>query len=178
MQPRQKKGYAMKICLVQHGLSVSEEVDPARPLSDKGRKDVEKIAEFLKGVGLKVSIIQHSGKTRAAQTAEIINAKITPSNGILQKQGLAPNDPVRPIRDEILKAQEDLMIVGHLPFLNKLASRLLGGKEDQEFIAFQQGGIVCLEKANDDTWRIGWMIVPGLLKYRTQVFNASTIMSL
>jgi len=52
----------MKVYLVQHGQSVSEDVDPARPLSEKGQKDMEKVARFLKGVNLKITIIFKAGK--------------------------------------------------------------------------------------------------------------------
>ena len=37
----------MSVYLVQHGDSVSKDVDLARPLSEKGRRDVEKVADFL-----------------------------------------------------------------------------------------------------------------------------------
>jgi phosphohistidine phosphatase len=151
---------AMKVYLVQHGQSVSEEVDPARPLSEKGQKDMEKVARFLKSVNLKISVILQSGKTRATQTAEILNPKVTSSEGIMKKQGLAPNDPIDPWVEELNKSPDDVMIVGHLPFLSRLASRLLGREE--ELISFQPGGIVCLEKMEHLQWRIRWMVVPEL----------------
>jgi phosphohistidine phosphatase len=91
----------MKVYLFQHGQSVSEDVDPARPLSEKGQKDVEKVAQFLKGINLKISVILQSGKTRATQTAEILNPKVTSAEGVMKKQGLAPNDPVDPWVDEL-----------------------------------------------------------------------------
>jgi len=151
----------MKVYLVQHGQSVSEDIDPARPLSEKGQKDVQKIAQFLKGINLEISVILQSGKTRATQTAEILNPKATSSKGIMKKQGLAPNDPVDPWVEELNKSPDDIMIVGHLPFLSKLASRLLGREE--EVINFQPAGIVCLEKIEPLPWRIRWMVVPELL---------------
>jgi phosphohistidine phosphatase SixA len=151
----------MKVYLVQHGQSVSEDVDPSRPLSEKGQKEVEKLAQFLKGLNLKIRVIFQSGKTRATQTAEILNPKVTSSGGIMKKQGLAPNDPVDPWLEELNKSPDDVMIVGHLPFLSRLASRLLGREE--EVINFQPGGIVCLEKMEHSQWQIRWMVVPELL---------------
>ena len=151
----------MKVYLVQHGQSVSEDVDPARPLSEKGKNDVEKVAKFLKGINLKVSVILQSEKTRAIQTAEILHPKVTAAEGVMKKQGLAPNDPVDPWMDDLNKSLDDVMIVGHLPFLSTLTSQLLGKKE--EVINFQPGGIVCLEKMEPLTWRIRWVVVPELL---------------
>jgi phosphohistidine phosphatase len=55
------------------------------------------------------------------------------------------------------------MIVGHLPFLSKLASLLLTGSESSETVAFKQGGIVCLKCKDKNLWQIDWMITPELL---------------
>ena len=153
----------MKVYLVQHGEPVSKDVDPDRPLSDKGRNDVEMVSELLKKMGLKVNVIQQSGKTRAVQTAEMLNSQITSLKGVIKKDGISPNDPVEPLKGELVQTQEDIMVVGHLPFLSKLATSLLKGTEGQDLIAFQQGGVVCLERVDLDSWRIGWMIVPELL---------------
>ena len=126
--PEEKK--TIKVYLVQHGNVVSKEINPERPLSDKGRKDVEKIAGLLKKIKLNVNVIQHSEELRATQTAEILHSTIKSIRDIVQKNNLAPNDPIEPLWYEIMKAHEDLLIVGHLPFLSRLASRLLSGKAD------------------------------------------------
>ncbi len=153
----------MKVYLVQHGEPVSKDVDPARPLNDRGRRDVEKVGTFLKVANVKVAVILQSGKTRAAQTAEILNGKIGAVKGVVEKEGLAPNAPVDPLRDELMETQEDVMIVGHLPFLAKLATSLMGGTEEQSFVGFKQGVVVCLEKGEVGNWQLGWMIIPELL---------------
>ena len=150
----------MKVYLIQHGQSVSEEINPSRPLSEKGQKDIEKIAQWLKKLEIKVSIIYQSGKKRATQTAEIINSKITSLNGIKQRDGLAPNDSVDPWVNELNKIGEDLIIVSHLPFLSRLTSRLLNKKEDDEIVAFEPGGVVCLERFKETQWWIRWIVLP------------------
>jgi phosphohistidine phosphatase len=55
------------------------------------------------------------------------------------------------------------MIVGHLPFLDKLASALLCGNENQKVVSFQYGCIVKLVR-NDETkaWSIKWMVIPDI----------------
>lgn len=151
----------MKLYLLQHGEAHPEQVDPARSLTQKGRKDVLKVAKFLQRRGVEVDTIWHSTKTRAIQTAEIL-AKSVRAKSIEQKQGLAPNDPVETIEDELAKTEKDLMIVGHLPFLQKLASLLLTDSESQDLIAFRQGGVVCLEH-EQGKWEIVWMITPELI---------------
>lgn len=153
----------MKVYLVQHGEPVSKDVDPDRPLSDKGRQDVEKVGTFLKGANVKVAGILQSGKTRAAQTAEILNGKLSAERGVVEKENIGPTDSVDPVRDELMETQEDVMIVGHLPFLAKLATALMGGAEQQNAVGFRQGGVVCLEKGEAGNWQLGWMIIPELL---------------
>jgi len=55
------------------------------------------------------------------------------------------------------------MIVGHLPFLGKLASLLLTGCESANTVAFKQGGIVCLSRSELKQWQINWMVTPEIL---------------
>ncbi len=153
----------MRIYLVQHGESLPEAVDPERPLSDKGRADISKTAGFLKGK-ITIDTIWHSTKLRARQTAEIIGKALLPEKGLAEKQGLAPNDPADIIKNEILKeSHEHLMIVGHLPFMARLASLLLTGSDSGSIVSFRQGGVLCLELTDKNTWTLAWIIFPELL---------------
>lgn len=155
----------MKLYLVQHGECVAEEVDPSRPLTEPGKADVEKMANFLKRAGISIEIIWHSTKLRAKQTAHLLGEILLPSQGIWEKEGLAPNDPVDPVKEEILnQGLENLMIVGHLPLLSKLVSLFLTGSETHPVVRFRQGGIVCLEQDEKGNWAITWMMIPDLLK--------------
>jgi len=153
----------MKLYLIQHGEATTEEVDPSRPLTAKGRSDVQKIASFLKGAGVCLKDILQSGKTRARETAEIIGAHLGPDCQVREREGLAPNDPVSALANELSGMDNDLMIVSHLPFLGKLASTLLTGSESKNVVAFRQGGVVCLQRNEDQSWQVAWMVTPELL---------------
>ena len=154
----------MKLYLIQHGEATPEEVNPSRPLTSKGSQDVKKIASFLAQAGLGLISIRHSGKLRARQTAEIIAASLGPGCQVQQAENLSPNDPVRNLIEEIGKMNTDLMVVGHLPFLGKLASALLTGSKSKNPVAFRQGGVVCLQRNEDQTWQVAWMVTPDVLK--------------
>jgi len=53
------------------------------------------------------------------------------------------------------------MIVGHLPFLARLASYLVMGSEEPPLVRFRYGGVVCLERTGEgEPWMVSWMIVP------------------
>jgi phosphohistidine phosphatase len=154
----------MKLYLVQHGEATTEEVDPSRPLTAKGQSDVQKIASFLKGAGLSPMVIFQSGKTRARQTAEILATQLGPDFQVKEREGLTPHDPVKALANEMSGVGDDLMIVGHLPFLGKLASTLLAGAELKNLVAFRQGGLVCLQRNEDKTWQLAWMVTPELFR--------------
>ena len=151
----------MNIYLIQHGEAEPENVNPERPLTQKGRNDVLKTAEFMEKAGIKVDEVWHSSKLRAKQTAEII-AKTLGLKDPIEKEGLKPNDPVSPISDQIEEENKNIIIASHLPFLSKLSALLVCGKENQQVIAFKQGGVVCLEK-QESGWIVSWMIVPEVL---------------
>ncbi len=151
----------MKLYLVQHAEAKEKEEDPSRPLSEKGLKDVEKMANFLKGK-IKVAKILHSGKLRAKQTAERLNESIQSSEGIKEVDDLAPLDDPRIWEKKLRDEEKDVMIVGHLPYLGKLAGLLLVNDQNRTIINFKMGGIVCLEKNAD--WSLQWILTPQILE--------------
>jgi phosphohistidine phosphatase len=146
---------------VQHGEAVPEGVDPARPLSPSGQADVARIASFLAAGGVRIGRIMHSGKQRAEQTAEILGAAL--GSAPEARAGLDPKDPTGSVAHEAAAWDQDVMLVGHLPFMAKLASRLAAGHEDAGVVAFQPGTIVCLERGEQQRWAIAWMIRPEVV---------------
>jgi phosphohistidine phosphatase len=55
------------------------------------------------------------------------------------------------------------MLVGHLPFLEKLTSLLLCGDENARLVLFRYGGIVCLEQKGDKGWGVKWVFTPEMV---------------
>ncbi len=153
----------MKVYLVRHGDAVSSGVDPQRPLSEQGRADTLKIALFIGPLEISVEHIWHSGKLRAAQTAEILAGTVAVEKGCSSREGLGPNGDVTVIAEELEAYDMNLMIVGHLPFVGYLSSLLAAGKETADVVAFDAGAIVCLNRRNHGRWQINWMITPKLL---------------
>src|SRR5262245_23731251 len=93
----------MNLYLVQHGAAKSEADDPARPLTEDGRRAVERLAEFLAARGVRIDRVEHSDKLRARQSAEILAARLAPFRGPLEVAGLAPNDDVEPTRVRLME---------------------------------------------------------------------------
>ena len=155
----------MKLYLVQHAEAKREEEDPARPLSEKGWKDIKKkIADFLKGKGIKVSKILHSGKLRTKQTAETLAESIHSSEGVKETEGLLPMDNPSVWEKKLKEESEDTVLVGHLPHLSKLAGLLLTGDQERKPIDFRMGGVICMEKNEAGNWSLQWILTPQILE--------------
>lgn len=155
----------MKIYLVQHADAVAKQQDPARPLSEKGRTDTERMASFLARSGVKGGRVIHSGKLRALETALLLAQVIGPGNVVEEAEdGLAPNDPTDRLTDAITgwPPDEDVIVVGHLPFMNRMVSVLTAGSDEAGVVAFEPGTIVCLDET-EDGWSVEWMVRPSLL---------------
>ena len=152
----------MKVYFVRHGEAVSSGVDPKRPLSEQGLADVRKVASFIEPLKISVEHIWHSGKLRAAQTAEVMTSVVVVKD-YSAHESLGPNDDVKIIAEELEAYDTDLMIVGHLPFLAYLTSLLVASKETANVVAFDAGSIACLNRGDPGRWQIEWMITPKLL---------------
>ena len=154
----------MKLYLVQHGEAKSKDEDEERPLTDQGSLDVERVAAFLKGAGIEAKKVIHSGKLRAKQTAEILQDAISSKAKPKSHDGINPNDEPDPLVEEIAKWTDDTMIVGHLPFMSGLVSLMITNEAVIPIASYEPGSVVCLEKGENDTWTICWMLRPELLK--------------
>ncbi|KPK97509.1 MAG: hypothetical protein AMJ95_08555 [Omnitrophica WOR_2 bacterium SM23_72] len=153
----------MRLYLVQHGEAFSEDVNPDRPLTEKGKADSQKTAEFLKKSGITVNSIWHSTKTRSRETASIFARELSVKR-VEQKDGLSPKDPVDKVSLSITNMEEDMMIVGHIPFLQKLASVLLTGSGSSGIVKFSMAGCVCLERVERSKWMLVFAVPADLLR--------------
>ena len=153
---------AVTVYLVQHGQAKPEDEDPQRPLTDRGVDDVTNVARLATDAfGVRPQRIIHSGKTRARQTAEIWGRMM--DVGVEQGEGLAPNDDPGPWAARLAAETRDLMLVGHLPHLAKLAGLLLTGDPSRALVGFQQGGVFGMERV-DGQWVVRLLLPPATLR--------------
>jgi phosphohistidine phosphatase len=143
----------VRLFLVQHGEAKSEEEDPERPLTGRGARDVRQVIGLATGIGaISVERIVHSGKRRAEQTAaawgEVLGVPVEAAGG------LAPRDDPSTWASRVVSATAEVMLVGHLPHLAKLAGLLVAGDADRLVVAFRPGGIVGLAQG-----ATGWSVV-------------------
>lgn len=142
---------------MQHGEAVAASVDAEKTLSPKGLRDTRALAEACARHRIEAVEVIHSGKARARQTAELLAKAL--NLPVHAAAGLDPLDPVRPFADGC-GAMRSTIVVGHLPFLERLAALLLAGREDPPVLAFQRGGMACLEHTPHGIWCILWTAYP------------------
>jgi phosphohistidine phosphatase len=87
--------------------------------------------------------------------------------------GLQPFDRVKPIAKEINRAACALMIVGHEPFLGRLASRLVVGRASKPIVELDKPSIVCLIRNEAQEWRVHWMLSPQPIDQAAQTSEQS-----
>jgi phosphohistidine phosphatase len=158
----------MMLYLMQHAQAVPETVDPQRPLSPEGRAAIERVAARAAQLALPVEHIYHSGKLRARQTAELLAEGLSLEGQAEELEGLGPKDHAAPLarwlREEAQKqAIGGLVLVSHLPLLERLASLLLTGDEETGVIAFQYAALVALAPKEDGKqFSVHWLLTPEL----------------
>ncbi len=148
----------MQIYLVQHGKSKPKEEDPRKSLTSEGEDEVRRMAQTAGAYKVQTSVIIHSGKKRSTRTAEIIADFLRPAQGTQTGENLNPLDDVLPWAQKI---EDRIMLVGHLPFLERLANLLVAEDPEKRVIKFQNGAIICLEK-EDQGWHIKWCLMPRI----------------
>lgn len=157
----------MRLFLVRHGEATSKDENPERPLTEDGARAARDVATVLKRAGaLRVAEIRHSTKRRARETAEIFAAECGDGARVIEVEGLEPLADVSAMVQDLATADDHVMLVGHLPYLDRLACRLVAGNPEREAFTFEASGVLCLERHDlngQPTWTVEWMLSPDLI---------------
>ncbi len=152
----------MPLYLVQHGQSLPKDVDPDQGLSETGVAETERIARVARDYQVNVGQILHSVKARARKTAAVFAAALNPPGGVKEVEGLKPMDAVAAFAAAI-RPDTNTMLVGHLPFMERMTSYLVTGSIDKPVFKFQNSGIVCLDQDPEtQSWIIVWTLMPHI----------------
>ncbi len=110
-----------------------------------------------------LSRILHSGKTRARHTAELLAEGLQCDRPVDAVANLNPNDSVNEWVERAGDWNEDTLLVGHMPFMGELASRLVNAEGPTAVVEFCPGSVVCLRRNEDSGWQVFWMIRPEIV---------------
>jgi phosphohistidine phosphatase len=139
----------MMLYLMRHGDARDGFDDARRALSKDGVREAELAGEFLKRSGARVGAIYHSTLLRSGQTAEIVARALGLTENLHERCDLLPGDSVLLFADGLEKleiGEAGAIVVGHLPFVEDLASLLLSGSESGVSIRFTTGSLIGLER--------------------------------
>ena len=167
----------MNLYLLRHGIAVDPSSpefpkDADRPLTPKGRRRLLQIARAMKSMSISFDTILSSPYVRAADTAQII-AKALKRQKRLQLTGdLTPGgDPQALVRslNELRPQPENVLLVGHEPYLSKFIALLTAGNTAME-IDLKKGGLCKLETESLRCLRcatLGWLLTPRQMALMT-----------
>jgi len=159
----------MKLYLVRHAIAedlTNQEDDSLRPLTEKGREKMKRIAQALEELGVQPDLIVSSPYVRASQTASILAKELNYKEEMAYSDFLVPmaepDDMIGEINEKF--SVDELMLVGHEPNLSSLASVLLAGSPDLS-INFKKGGVCCLSVDDlhyDRKATLEWLVTPKI----------------
>lgn len=148
----------MRLYLVHHGDAVGPDVDIRRPLSETGRGSVERLAAAAAELGARPTVVWHSGKLRARQTAEAYWRACNALAEFGATRDLQPDDPPGWMRDRLRFESRDVLLAGHYPHLPRLLASLRGEPEGA-LAGFPPHGVVALRTDDDgQTWVEEWRL--------------------
>ncbi len=158
-------GVGMRLYLVRHAEANLEEHSPEKELSDRGYKEIERVAAHVAGLSVELCCIFHSDKLRAVGTAKVLAAHLSPAKGAVKLDGLDPTDDPEIVARLITEkgADTSMMLVGHLPHLSRLAALLLTGDKDKRVVSFSNASVVSLKRCADGVWVVEWMLTPQVV---------------
>jgi phosphohistidine phosphatase len=147
------------IFLMRHADAVSDEIDEARPLSQRGRDQVARVCEALSKVpGIDPAEVWHSPLVRSRQTAELLVAGLGLKAPLVLVGGVTPDDDPARIAAVLDAETRDILVVSHEPLLGVLASLMVHGPmRSGVYYPFPKAGFVRLRREGD-AWKSQWLV--------------------
>jgi phosphohistidine phosphatase len=164
----------VNLYVLRHGIAVERgtpgfKTDAERPLTPKGERQLRQIAAALQNLDLRFDLILSSPFLRARQTAEIVAKSLKLKKHLACSDELTPGgNPKALIQqlNELKPAPEDVLLVGHEPYLSGLIGLLISGGATAD-IELKKGGLCELETASLRFGRcatLGWLLTPKQMK--------------
>jgi phosphohistidine phosphatase len=142
----------MWLSLLRHGIAVKRgnpghEDDSDRPLTGKGERRTQRIAEGMLAADRRYDLILSSPYLRAKQTAEIVAQVLKTPDGVHLADTLTPAGHPRQLLEALhtdYGKRQDILLVGHEPYLSRLISVLLTGNPNLP-VVMKKGGLCTLD---------------------------------
>lgn len=156
----------MNLYLLRHGdAQATAASDEARELTERGRAETRKVAQWFKRLNPKIEVAISSPLIRACQTADIVAQELSLSSCLQKSESLSPEkspEGILSILNEL--PHNEVLLVGHLPFLGYLLSAFVWGDLKVE-VPFKKSGLafVQLPEIRFGSGSLQWMVRPDIL---------------
>lgn len=165
----------MNLYVLRHGTAAERgapefKTDADRPLTPKGRRQLRQVADAMEKMDLRIRLVLSSPFARARQTAEVIAKRLKLKKCLTFSDELTPDgDPKELVRElnELKPASENVLLVGHEPYLSRFIAQLVSGNENVG-IDFKKGGLCKLETGSLRFGRcaiLAWLLTPKQMKW-------------
>jgi phosphohistidine phosphatase len=164
----------MNLFLLRHGNAVERDPqsfpdDARRPLTLKGEDRVRLVCDAMQALELSFDVILASPFLRARQTAEIVATTLGLRRALECRAELSPAGDVKALVrfiNRLEPAPENLLLVGHEPYLSRFLSLLISGT-DTAVIDFKKNGLAKLELTQKlragSCATLNWLLTPRQL---------------
>ena len=167
----------MNLYILRHGIAVESgtpgyERDADRPLTPEGERKLGQIAEAMQQLELSFDVILSSPYLRARQTAEIVAEALNARKKLELSDALTPGGSTRKLVEYLNRLDpvpENVLLVGHEPYLSGLVSLLAAGSEST-FVALKKGGLCRIAIESLKHGRCGflmWLLTPRQMALMT-----------
>jgi phosphohistidine phosphatase len=164
----------MNLYLLRHGIAVEPgtpgyENDSDRPLVSKGERRLRAAAAAMARMELSFHLILSSPFRRAKETAEIVAKELKLKKALQFSDALTPHGDVNALIRQVNEwepAPEEVLLVGHEPYLSRLIALLVAGDEDAA-IEMKKGGLCKLETDALNAGRcakLAWLLTPSQME--------------
>ena len=163
----------MKVFLYRHAHAVDGVPDADRELSNKGLKQIKKLAKHIPSPELEeLAELWHSPLVRAEQTMTHFKEqhRACADVPLYSVYELAPDASVEEMAKLLAACEGDVVACGHNPFLEELLTSLVVGEPGLGMLKLKKGGMVCLERTTETSdyipfglWIIKWYWSPVFL---------------
>jgi phosphohistidine phosphatase len=166
--------FRVNIFLLRHGIAAEPgapgiKTDAERPLIPKGEQRLRAAAAAMEKMGLSFDVIISSPFLRAKQTAEIVAKILKLERNLTFSSDLIPGgNPQALIRqlNGLKPAPENILLVGHEPFLSRLIALLATG-DTTAAIDMKKGSLCKLETEDLEYGHcatLKWLLTPGQME--------------
>jgi phosphohistidine phosphatase len=167
----------MNIYILRHGIAVERgtpgcTTDADRPLTAEGERKLRLVAGAIKAMEIDFDVVLSSPYLRARQTAEVVAAALALRRRLDFSDSLVPNGSTRrlvALLGGLAPPPENILLVGHEPYLSGLISLLVSGGESFA-VVLKKGGLSKLSVESLGHGRcaaLEWILTPRQMALMT-----------